>query len=89
MLTGLTSLSNVHQGGFASCYLISDEKNDRFAAKVIQKSELLSHKTRHKVRMHSRSIGLQGTEAWTEGIDGTDGTEKQQQPCYENILRNT
>lgn len=37
------------QGGFASCFLISDQKNGRFAAKVIQKSELHTAKARHKV----------------------------------------
>ncbi|KAG0352680.1 Cell cycle serine/threonine-protein kinase cdc5/MSD2, partial [Gamsiella multidivaricata] len=37
------------EGGFASCYMISDQKSDRYAAKVIQKSELQSHKTRQKL----------------------------------------
>ncbi|KAK3809723.1 MAG: putative calcium-dependent protein kinase, partial [Linnemannia elongata] len=36
-------------GGFASCFLISDQKNGRFAAKVIQKSELHTAKARHKL----------------------------------------
>ncbi|KAF9561029.1 Cell cycle serine/threonine-protein kinase cdc5/MSD2 [Mortierella alpina] len=39
---------NLGEGGFASCYMISDQKNDRYAAKVIQKSELLTHKTKQK-----------------------------------------
>ncbi|KAF9307515.1 Cell cycle serine/threonine-protein kinase cdc5/MSD2, partial [Linnemannia elongata] len=37
------------EGGFASCFLISDQKNGRFAAKVIQKSELHTAKARHKL----------------------------------------
>ncbi|KAF9900558.1 Cell cycle serine/threonine-protein kinase cdc5/MSD2 [Linnemannia zychae] len=37
------------EGGFASCFLISDQKNGRFAAKVIQKTELQTAKARHKL----------------------------------------
>ncbi|KAG0223083.1 Cell cycle serine/threonine-protein kinase cdc5/MSD2 [Mortierella sp. GBA43] len=37
------------EGGFASCYLITDRDNNRYAAKVIQKTELQSHKTRQKL----------------------------------------
>ncbi|KAG0206207.1 Cell cycle serine/threonine-protein kinase cdc5/MSD2 [Mortierella sp. GBA30] len=37
------------EGGFASCFMISDQKNDRYAAKVIQKTELQSHKTKQKL----------------------------------------
>ncbi|KAF9922348.1 Cell cycle serine/threonine-protein kinase cdc5/MSD2 [Linnemannia zychae] len=37
------------EGGFASCFVISDQKNARYAAKVIQKSELQSAKARHKL----------------------------------------
>ncbi|KAI9235722.1 MAG: kinase-like domain-containing protein, partial [Podila humilis] len=36
-------------GGFASCYQVTDLKQKKFAAKVIQKSELLSHKTKQKL----------------------------------------
>ncbi|KAG0274271.1 Cell cycle serine/threonine-protein kinase cdc5/MSD2 [Linnemannia exigua] len=37
------------EGGFASCFMISDQKNGRFAAKVIQKTELQTAKARHKL----------------------------------------
>ncbi|KAF8981970.1 Cell cycle serine/threonine-protein kinase cdc5/MSD2 [Entomortierella lignicola] len=37
------------EGGFASCYIISDQKKHRYAAKVIQKSDLPTFKTRQKL----------------------------------------
>ncbi|KAF9360628.1 Cell cycle serine/threonine-protein kinase cdc5/MSD2 [Mortierella sp. AD094] len=37
------------EGGFASCYIISDQKKNRFAAKVIQKTDLPTYKTRQKL----------------------------------------
>ncbi|KAF9938957.1 Cell cycle serine/threonine-protein kinase cdc5/MSD2 [Mortierella alpina] len=48
---------NLGEGGFASCYMISDQKNDRYAAKVIQKSELLTHKTKQKASECHRGKG--------------------------------
>ncbi|KAG0199836.1 Cell cycle serine/threonine-protein kinase cdc5/MSD2, partial [Mortierella sp. NVP41] len=36
-------------GGFASCFMISDQKNGRYAAKVIQKTELHTAKTKQKL----------------------------------------
>ncbi|KAG0021749.1 Cell cycle serine/threonine-protein kinase cdc5/MSD2 [Podila clonocystis] len=41
--------THLGEGGFASCYQVSDLKQKKFAAKVIQKSELLSHKTKQKL----------------------------------------
>ncbi|KAG0258388.1 Cell cycle serine/threonine-protein kinase cdc5/MSD2 [Actinomortierella ambigua] len=37
------------EGGFASCYELRDEEGKRFAAKVIQKVELNTHKTKQKL----------------------------------------
>ncbi|KAF9978768.1 Cell cycle serine/threonine-protein kinase cdc5/MSD2 [Actinomortierella ambigua] len=37
------------EGGFASCYELRDEDGKRFAAKVIQKVELNTHKTKAKL----------------------------------------
>ncbi|KAF9429367.1 Cell cycle serine/threonine-protein kinase cdc5/MSD2 [Entomortierella beljakovae] len=37
------------EGGFASCYIIVDQGKNRFAAKVIQKSDLPTFKTRQKL----------------------------------------
>ncbi|KAG0097467.1 Cell cycle serine/threonine-protein kinase cdc5/MSD2 [Podila epicladia] len=43
--------THLGEGGFASCYQVSDLKQKKFAAKVIQKSELLSHKTKQKASL--------------------------------------